>query len=109
MVAVLSVSGNKVSSNCHEVVAAMRTLGLHGDVTCNLTLLDGTVEHGCRALIATKTPKDDLRRLWQALQATLELTCAHASITSDSHSGCVLDIVKPSSCCSCNGSAPCPS
>ena len=98
MVAILSVSGNKMSSNCHEVVDAMRALGIHGDVTCNLTFLDGTVEHGCRALIATKTPKRDLQRLWQSLQTTLDLKCAHASIASDSQSGCVLDIVRPSSC-----------
>jgi hypothetical protein len=98
VVAVLSLSGPRLSADCREVVQSMRDLGISGDVTCNTTLLDGAVERGCRAVVAGDRPLGSVKLLWEAVRAPHGLTCAHVKVESDAVSGCVLDVLRPSAC-----------
>ena len=95
-VATLSMSSVEFAADCRDVVAHMRMLGIQGDVTCNTTVIDGDVERGCRARIASSTPRDDARALWERLSSAYKLTCAHISIDHDRFSGCVLDAFRAS-------------
>jgi len=97
MRAVLSVSGPSLSSDCREVVSAMRRLGIHGDVSSNVTVIDGDVEPGCRATIVTKPVKQSSKKLWQTLLADMAFTCAHVEIISH-EDGCVFDVFRKSAC-----------
>lgn len=98
MVAILSLSGNELSHDCAEVVHHMRMLGINGDVTCNRTMLDGQLEHGCRVVVAEKDPIPAVQSLWERMQQLYGLDCAHVRIESDVRSGCVLDVLRPSAC-----------
>lgn len=98
MVGTLSVSGQKIAEDCSNVISAMSALGIAGDVTPNLTLVDGSRERGCRVVIATRPSKEHAGRLWERLRTECELTCAHLSVRDDVSEGCVLDVLRPSRC-----------
>lgn len=98
MVATLSLSASDFSSDCREVVMYMRLLGFTGDVTTNTTIIDGGIERGCRAILASKNELEDVKTLWTKLKSSYDLTCAHVKIETDTKSGCVLDVIRPSSC-----------
>lgn len=98
MVATLSLSASDFSSDCREVVMHMRLLGLMGDVTPNTTIIDGEIERGCRATLVSKYELKDVKTLWTKLESIYNLTCAHVKIESDTKSGCVLDVIRPSCC-----------
>lgn len=94
MTGVLSVSGERV--NCHAVAEAMLRLGIAGDVTKNLTALDGRIEPGCRVRVVSE-PRSNTLRLWTALRDEMRLECAHVELRH-SEAGCVFDVYRPSSC-----------
>lgn len=99
MSAVLSVSSSTgLRSDCAEVVEAMRSLGIAGDVTPNVTVVDGVFERGCRVVVASRPAKAHAQALWEALRARHALTCAHVTLTGEVQSGCVLDVFRPSVC-----------
>jgi hypothetical protein len=93
----LSISGKALLSDCSEVVTLMKRLGINGDVTPNQTVLDGSIEQGCRILVASKDPKENVKKLWTNLQDQFGLTCAHVDLLSH-ESGCVFDVYRKSSC-----------
>lgn len=97
MVAILSLSGPTLAS-CESVVEAMRAMGISGDVTSNVSVVDGAPEPGCRVLVASRHAREQSRRLWTAMRAHHDLTCAHVSLEGDRTSGCVLDVFRPSLC-----------
>ena len=101
MVATLSVSGPQLHVDCSNVVRAMQSLGIAGDVTPNLTLVDGRQEPGCRVVIASRPSKEHADRLWERLRPECDLTCAHLSVRDDVMEGCVLDVLRPSRCPGC--------
>ena len=98
MVATLSVSGDIMLADCSNVVSAMKSLGIAGDVTPNLTVVDGRQEPGCRVVIASRPSTEHAERLWERLRRECELTCAHLSVRDDVVEGCVLDVLRPSRC-----------
>lgn len=98
MVATLSVSGPQLHVDCSNVMRAMKSLGIAGDVTPNRTLVDGDEEPGCRVVIASRPSKEHAARLWERLRTECELTCAHLSVRDDVSEGCVLDVLRPSRC-----------
>ena len=90
MVATLSLSGKELSSDCAEVIHHMRSLGIEYDG--QPTVLDGTIENGCRVVIAAKDPERRLRVLWEALKGPYKLSCAHeggAGRHERLHTGCL--------------------
>ena len=93
----LSLSGTRLASHCDEVVSTMLALGINGDVTRNVSVVDGAVENGCRVLVASKDAKGDAKRLWDAVSTRARLQCAHVS-GEERFSGCVLDVYRPSLC-----------
>ena len=95
MVGILSLSGRGLA--CADVVNAMIKLGINGDVTQNVSVVDGIEESGCRVAIATVPYKESVRSLWTHISHTSTLTCAHVRI-DDVFSGCVLDYLRPSQC-----------
>ena len=105
MVGQLAVSGPELDSKCGAVITAMRELGINGDITPNTTVLDGTLEYGCRILVTSAPVRENTRSLWERLRAHYSLRCAHATL-SEYESGCVFDIFRPSSC---PGTTPRPS
>lgn len=98
MVATLSISGAHITPQCDETVRLMRSLGIHGDVTPNRTILDGTEERGCRIVIASRPHRENAEKLWTALRATLNLRCAHVSLQGEVQSGCAMDVFRESLC-----------
>ena len=100
MVAWLSVSSDALSENCSEVISAMRTLKLVGDVTPNKTLNpDGSVEAGCRVLIAGRDGSKGAQALWGLLRAHVSgLQCAHV-LVEHREAGCVFDVFATSPSC----------
>ena len=97
MVGVLSVSGARISYDCSEVVDAMVRLGINGDVTRNISVLEGDIEKGCRVRVAQKDAKESTRKLWNELRRTTGIVCAHVHVSSV-EDGCVHDVYRPSSC-----------
>ena len=97
MVATLSISGS-LERDCSNVVDAMRSLGIAGDVTPNQTILDGGVENGCRIVVASRPYREKAERLWDKLRQECKLTCAHVSVREDAEEGCVMDVFRPSLC-----------
>lgn len=96
MTAVLSLSG--AALNCEEVAVLMQKLGIGGDVTRNVTVLDGALEPGCRVTVVAPAPARDASKvLWEAARARFGLRCAHVEVTSHA-SGCVFDVFRPSAC-----------
>ena len=98
MPAHLSVSGPGLSRGCTEVVRAMRDLGVCGDVTPNISVVDGNYERGCRVVVASQPHARHAQDLWETLRTRHALTCAHVRIGDDPTSGCVLDVFRPSAC-----------
>ena len=98
MVATLSISGKRVDKDCSNVLAVMKRLGITGDVTPNISLVDGDRENGCRILIASQPFKQKAEILWKEMQREADLTCAHVSVRNDTEEGCVLDVFRPSIC-----------
>ena len=98
MVAILSLSGSQLSSNCKEVLLHMKLLGISGDVTCNATLLDDRIENGCRVVVASNPAEANAKRLWDALYERFSLSCAHVVVQEDVKSGCVWDVFRSSRC-----------
>ena len=97
MLGQLSVSGPRVSHDCGDVAAVLRRLGIHGDVTRNLTILDGKVEAGCRVRVVSPPVRDNTQLLWAHLQRELGLRCAHVKFEL-AEAGCVYDVYRPSAC-----------
>ena len=94
MPATLSVSGQV---DCKDVVETMKKLGIMGDVTPNVTVVDGGIENGCRINIASRPHMDNLKTLWVNLQEQFTLGCAHVKI-GELQSGCILDFMRKSEC-----------
>tara|TARA_Y100000748_G_scaffold237687_1_gene201695 strand:+ start:198 stop:515 length:318 start_codon:yes stop_codon:yes gene_type:complete len=105
MVGVLSISGASVS--CDETIATMRRMGIWGDVTPNVTVMEaGVVEPGCRIRITSRPQRAHTEALWHALRREHGLTCAHVHLAQgEEQQGCVLDVFRPSDC---PGAAPTP-
>lgn len=97
MVAILSVSGGMLDSQCQNVVMAMKVLNIVGDVTPNVSVYNQFIENGCRILIAGKTAEEDTKKLWYHIRDVQQLSCAHAEF-SKYESGCVFDVFAPSKC-----------
>ena len=91
----LSLSGRDLG-DCGVVVRAMQELGLSGDVTRNVSLVDGMLEPGCRALVTGHL--ENTKSLWEDLRTKgLNLQCAHV-VRHDLKSGCVYDVFAESRC-----------
>lgn len=98
MVAIVSVSSVNLDPECHSVIRVMQKLNLVGDVTPNVTVAGGDIEHGCRILIAGGDARGKTKRLWKALKAEVpSLQCAHITI-QENLSGCVFDVFGTSQC-----------
>jgi hypothetical protein len=97
MVAHLAISSPLVASDCSDVIRMMKKLGISGDVTPNVTILDGDLENGCKIVVASAPHREKARILWDALRTPLGLTCAHVRVESRVE-GCVLDVFRPSAC-----------
>ena len=97
MKAILSISGDRVTENCENIVGLMFQLGINGDVTRNTTVLDGRIEKGCRVHIVSEPVKKNSRILWEAAQQKLGLRCAHLEMRH-CESGCTYDLFRMSSC-----------
>ncbi len=96
MVGILSISGDKISENCCEVILLMKSLGINGDITPNKTILDGNIENGCRIYIASKS-KENTRVLWNSIANSMGVSCAHVKF-SEHQDGCVFDVFRESLC-----------
>lgn len=96
MVGILSVSG-QVDSECKSIIDAMIKLNLCGNVTANKSICQGTVENGCRIMVAGKNEETDVTRLWYDISKSHKFTCAHVELKK-SVSGCVFDVLGPSRC-----------
>lgn len=94
MMGVLSISGERVS--CERVAELMHALGIHGDVTRNVTVLDGQMEPGCRVRVVSD-PERKTEVLWNAARREFGLKCAHVKL-SKYQSGCVFDVYRSSNC-----------
>ena len=94
---ILSISGEKLSNNCSEILQLMKELNINGHVTYNKTILDGFVENGCQIHIVSQPVKEKSKMLWQICKNKYDLTCAHIDITH-SENGCVLDVFRKSNC-----------
>ena len=97
MKGILSVSGDRVTENCDEVIGIMYQLGINGDVTRNVTVLDSKIEKGCRINVVSQPVKDNSRKLWENLQKRLGLRCAHIEIEHQ-EAGCTYDVFRESLC-----------
>lgn len=96
MVGTLSVSSTSLTS-CNDIVEIMQKLGMNGNVTDNITIIDGKIEKGCQILIASEPTRENVQKVWKRLQDQLSFTCAHAEI-KHRESGCVFDVFRESSC-----------
>ena len=98
MVATVSLSGATLGDKCEAVITAMRTLGICGDVTANVSVdPGGNLEPGCRVLIASKPNDRHVRRLWEHLRERTLLNCAHVRV-EECKSGCYYDVYGASRC-----------
>lgn len=100
LTATLSVSRSGL--RCSDVVRTLQGMGVACDVTPNTTLVpdgDGGVrkENGCRIVVGQVAGKQDVQRVWSALQKKHKLTCAHGKIQGEA-SGCVFDLLGSSRC-----------
>ena len=75
----------------------MKTSGICGDVTENVTIVDNNVELGCRIVLASENAKIHVERIWNHVSKESNLTCAHVT-EGEVTSGCVLDFISPSKC-----------
>jgi len=100
LTATLSVS--HVGLRCADVAQTLQHMGVVCDVTPNTTLVpddDGGVrkENGCRIVVGQVVDKQDVQRVWSALQKNHNLACAHGKIQGEA-SGCVFDLLGSTRC-----------
>lgn len=96
MIGILSVSGKQLT-DCTEIIAIMKKLGLNGNISRNMTVLDGELETGCNVAIASEPVKTNVQTLWNELKSHFGLKCAHVEFKHH-ESDCVYNIFRQSSC-----------
>ena len=100
--AILSIS-HKDKLNCENVADFLGNMGFLVDVTPNISMQPNK-EYGCRILYNINS-KQDISYSWNLLKKKFNLNCAHLKV-ENKYSGCVLDYLRDSLCCSnnpCNG------
>ena len=70
----IAISGGSISHDCIEVAGLMRFLRINGDVTKNISVLDGEIEHGCRIRVA-EPAQQNIKLLCGKIQTLLEPDC----------------------------------
>ena len=106
----LSVSSQKISSNCKAVIHSLRRAGIVADITPNKTILShhtkllkigqNNQENGCRITFGIPSKKNTfhtIENVWKELTKSLDIRCSHLNV--DLHwGGCIYDYLRPTHC-----------
>ena len=79
-----------------RVAKALWEVGIVADVSENVSIRDGAVEHGCRITMDGGS-KPRIAEAWDVVKMPFRLSCAHLSVTA-SYQGCIFDFLRSSAC-----------
>lgn len=91
---IVSVSAKDL--DCVELAINLSKIGINCDISRNITVLDGSVENGCR-VTTTATKDETISKIWKTAQSCGDIKCGHVSVAGG-FVGCVNDYPWNSRC-----------